>query len=224
MVPETSKQAPSSTATTQLAYVKVPPAINLPVVPTTTFTPARDTRIQLPRKEELAVVPDAAAEIGRFADYADVFGKTAPSQMAVNQTLDAAYQWTTLRTALVAWAEYAKIQEVAAWVSTRSLTARLRPAFALAVQTDPLIGEQNPSLASLLQTRSAIAKRGVATRVENKTRQARGEPPYAGEVGKRRKMQDEKAALLAVREAATPSPAASVSSDAGQRGAIGIAT
>ena len=38
-------------------------------------------------------MPDAEAEIGRFPDYAGVFGKTAPSQAAVAQTLESAYEW-----------------------------------------------------------------------------------------------------------------------------------
>jgi hypothetical protein len=143
------------------------------------------------------LLPEAGAELKRLIDYAEIFGKTAPSQAMVTQTLDSAYRWTSLRVALGAWIKYAKAQEVAGWGSARALFDRLQPAFGLAVRTDAAIGEQNPSLAGLLQVRGTIAKRGAATRQANKKKEANGEKPYAGLVGQRRKRKDEKAALTA---------------------------
>ncbi len=181
--PAGSSAPPAASADTpsKLLYVKAPPKIILPAVPTNTVAVPRGVRSLLPRQEELTIVPDAESEIARFADYAGVFGKTAPSQAAVTQTLDAAYQWTVLRIALVAWAKYAKMQEANAWVSTRSLTGRLEPAFALAATTDPSIAAENPSLGSLLKVRSAIAKRGVARRAtRTRTTWRRASPPMPG--------------------------------------------
>ncbi len=164
----------------KLAYVKAPPALGLPEVPSVvTIAAPRDVRVQLPKKEELAILPDAQAEIRRFADYVGVFGKTAPSQAVVDQTLDAAYEWTMLRTQLAAWWKYAKAQELAAWIAARGVTGRLRPAFELAVSEDPAIGEQNQSLKSLLDVRSAIARRGAATRLANEKSTAGGGQAYA---------------------------------------------
>jgi len=213
--PATAAATPTPTApVTALPYIKAPPPITLPAVPSGVVTvPPAELRALLPRKQELELMPDVEKELARFPDFAGVFGKTAPSQAVVEQTLTSAFQWSTLRIALTAWEKYALSQEIAAWVSSRSVIGRLSPAFALAIKTDSSIGDTNPSLVSLFGVRSSIAKRAVAVRKANDAEKGAGNPAYKGAAGKRRKTADEKAALVAQGAAKTqaavrPAPAA----------------
>jgi hypothetical protein len=181
-----------------LPYVKAPPPMALPIVPSGVVTvPSAQLRGQLPRKQELELMPDVQKEMARFTDFADVFGKTVPPQAAVEQTLTVAFQWSTLRIQLAAWLKYAASQEVAAWVDARGVTSRLAPAFALAVKTDGTIGVGYPSLGGFFGVRSLIAKQSAASRAANKKREAAGLPTYSGQAGKKRRRADEKAALAA---------------------------
>jgi hypothetical protein len=164
--------------------------------------PPAAQRAQLPRQEELELMPDVESEIGRFADYAGVFGKTAPSRDEVEQTLTSAYQWSVLHMQLVAWESYAHAQKVMAWVNVRNLLLRLAPAFRLAVTTDSSIGVSYPSLGLLFGVRASIAKRAAAVRKANEEERSAGRPAYKGEAGKRREKADARAALAA-KEAAT---------------------
>ena len=74
----------STKPTSPLPFVKAPPPITLTPVPSRTITvqPA-NLRAQLPRKEELALIPEVQTELQRFSDYAEVFGKTVPAKAAV---------------------------------------------------------------------------------------------------------------------------------------------
>jgi len=206
----TPTQTSTSTSTapvTALPYIKAPPPITLPPVPAGVVTvPPAQLRGQLPRKQELELMPAVESEIDRFVDFASVFGKTAPSQAAVEQTLTSAFQWSMLHVQLSAWQKYAQSQEVAAWVNARSVINRLAPAFALAVKTDSSIGVDYPSLGNLFGVRSSIAKRAAAVRKANAVETDSGLPAYKGEAGKRRKKAAAKAALAA-QQAAPPATA-----------------
>jgi hypothetical protein len=195
----TSATTPNATGTsTALPYVKAPPPITLPAVPSgivTTSVPA--DRAQLPRKQELQLMPDVQTELQRFTDFDVVFGKTAPSQSAVEQTLTVAYQWSMLRIQLAAWVKYALSQEIPAWINSRAVIARLAPAFKLAVTTDSTVGVNYPSLGSLFGVRAAIAHRASATRKANEAQAAAGLPAYKGVTGKKRMTKAAKAALAA---------------------------
>jgi hypothetical protein len=201
---DTASTSPPASSTA-LPYVKAPPTLILPPLPKgVVTTPSALVRAQLPKKAELELMPDAESEIARFEDYAGVFGKTAPSQAAMEQTLGSAYQWSILRIQLKAWASYAQSQETMAWVNARGVIQRMAPALALAVTSDGTIGETSPSLSRLFGVRSSIAKRGAAVRAANSKREAAGQAPYEGKAGKRRKKLDGEAALAAKQAAATP--------------------
>ncbi len=198
---------------TALPYVKAPPALVLPPLPKgVVTTPSAQVRAQLPKKEELELMPDAESELARFENYVGVFGKTAPSQAAMQQTLGSAYQWSLLRIELQAWASYAQSQEAMAWFNARGVIQRMAPALTLAVTTDSAIGETSPSLGRLFGVRSSIAKRSAAVRVANAKLEAAGQAPYKGKSGKRRKKVDGEAALAAKQAAATPTPPVVVAS------------
>ena len=197
--------ASTAGAMTALPYVKAPPALVLPPLPKGVVTaPSAQIRAQLPRKEELELMPDAESEIARFQDYVGVFGKTAPSQAAMQQTLGSAYQWSLLRIQLNDWASFAQSQEATAWVNARGVIQRMAPALTLAIATDSQIGETSPSLGRLFGVRSSIAKRGAAVRSANAKLEDAGRAPYKGKAGKRRKKVDGEAALAAKLAAATP--------------------
>ena len=208
----TDPTPPSAAPPKPLPYIKAPPPITLPPVPAGVVTiPPATLRGQLPRKQELELMPDVVSEMARFDDYPDVFGKTAPSKNATEQTLSSAYQWSYLRIQLMAWATYAQSQEVMAWVNARAVIERLSPAFALAVKTDSSIGVNYPSLGSLFGVRASIAKRSAAVRAANLVEEKAGRAAYKGQAGKRRKAADAKAAL-ATQEAAEATEAAQMKS------------
>jgi hypothetical protein len=183
-------------STTTLPYVKAPPPITLPTVPSgVVVAPPPQLRGHLPQKRELALLPDVEDELRRFADFTEVFGKTAPPHAAVEQTLVVAFQWSSLGIQLRAWHDYAHTQEVAVWVDARRVLRQLAPAFALAVKMDSTIGERYPSLAGLFAVKTSIAKRAAAARSANEAAKASGLPPYHGVAGKRRQAAAQRVAL-----------------------------
>jgi hypothetical protein len=195
---EPQATADADASTPLLPYVTAPPPITLPAVPAAIFTqPSAVLRGHLPRKQELALVPDADEDLGRFADFAEVFGKTVPSRAEVEQTVRVAYRWSILRAQLGAWDAYARAQEVAAWVKARDVLGRLAAAFNLAAKTDRALGFKYPSLGKLFAVRSMIAKRGAAVRTQNAAETEAGLPAFKGAAGKRRMARAARAALAA---------------------------
>jgi hypothetical protein len=202
-----------ATATTTPAVVspiKLPPAgADIPSPPAGfVATNATDYRGLLPKKTELAVLPDAVTELKGFTNFTEVFGKTAPSLTTVTEALDAAAQWSTMRNKSSAWDLFCQTQEGLSWKIARGYIAKLKPAFALATSLDNTVAAQNPSLNALFGVGSEIAKRAVTSRAANKKAKAEGKPPTHGKVNK-------KAAKLAAEVAeaaakATPAPAAAV--------------
>ena len=169
-----------------LPFVKAPPPFTLPAVPSGTVTvQSAKVRAQLPRKEELALIPDVQAELQRFTDYAAVFGKTAPARAVIEQSLSSAYQWSTLRRLLTAWTAYALAQETESWVAARNVLGRLSSAFGLAVKTDCTIRESYPTLGQLFGVRATIAQRGAAVRKANAQAVSEDKPADRGAAGKR---------------------------------------
>lgn len=207
----TSAVASATTdATTQpLTYITPPPTVTIPPIPDGFTARSRaNFRGQLPKQDELAVMPGAVAEMTRFPNYTTTFGRLAPSHDAADQTLRAAWLWSQLRTRLAGWEVYCENQEAQAWVQARALLADLSSAFAIAVKFDPSIAVTNPSLVQFFGAKAAIAKRGFASRAANKVEVKEGRAPYKGIAGKRRETKAAKAAL-AEKEAQSTSVAGS---------------
>jgi hypothetical protein len=189
-------------------WVNPPPkGALIPLVPqgAQTVNPG-DYRAQMPRNLELAAMPDVVEELGRFTEYATVFGKTAPPLTYVQQTFDAATQWSAMRVSVATWDEYCRSQEGAAWSAVRDIISSLAPAFQLASRTDNTLGRQFPALVRLFDARKVIAARGAATRKANKKAAAEGKLQSHGTVGKRATKKAAKAALASA-QAAASSPA-----------------
>ncbi len=166
-----------------------------------------------PKKIEMVAMPNAVVELGKFTDYAETLGKTVPPQPLVRQMFAVASQWSTMRIKAAAWDAYCNTQEALAWQGVRAQLKRIKPAFALAVQSDDALGAKYPALASLLMAKSTIAIKAVSTRRLNKLAIAEGKPPIHGGVGKRRKRAADKAAgaAKASEHAALPAPNAASS-------------
>jgi hypothetical protein len=192
-------------------YVNPPPAnATIPVPPAGSKNANRvDYRAMLPNSLELSTMPDVVAELARFTEYAAVFGKTAPALTFVEQTFDAATQWSANRVRTEAWDLYARSQEGASWSDVRSIIATLSPAFQLAVRSDATLARQFPAMVRLFDAKKVIAARGVATRKANKKAIAEGKPPTHGAVGKKAAKRAAKAALASA-GAAAPGTASAV--------------
>jgi hypothetical protein len=86
---------PSAAASApNIALLELPPTdANIPPPPIGFVAPAgTDYRGVTPKRAELAVLPKALEELGRFTDYVAVFGKTAPPLASLQETLNAALQ------------------------------------------------------------------------------------------------------------------------------------
>jgi hypothetical protein len=186
-------------------WVNPPPAdASIPLVPQgAQIVNPGDYRAQMPRNLELAAMPDVVAELGRFTEYASVFGKTAPPLTYVQQTFDAATQWSAMLVGMATWDEYARSQAGAAWSAVRDITASLSPAFELASKTDNTLARQFPALVRLFEARKVIAARAAATRKANKKAAADGKPQTHGTVGKRATRRAAKAALASAQASAS---------------------
>ena len=211
--PATPPGATTSTpAAAPATSPKLPPATaNIPAPPQG-FVPTNGTdyRGLLPRKTELAVLPDAVAELQRFTSFAQTFGKTMPPLATVLGFLNAAEQWSSMRAKSSEWDLYCRTQEGLAWKDARDLmSSSMRPAFTMAVSTDASIASDNPSIARLLEANSTIAKRGAATRKANRQSKQEGKAPVAGEAATKEK---EVAKEVAKAEAGGTNPAAPASS------------
>jgi hypothetical protein len=196
---ESSSQASTTTQPLTPAYVlymQPPPKEAVIPRPPSSFevTPNARYGVVQPKKAEMVWMPRAVVELGQFTDYAATLGKTVPPLDSVIQWFDAANQWTTMRVQSAAWDAYCNAQEAQAWQGVREHIKRIKPAFALAAQSDPVLRDRFPNLASLLDAKAVIAHKAVATRRMNKQAEAEGKQPLHGQVGKKRKRAAEKAA------------------------------
>jgi hypothetical protein len=202
--------APTTPVENTVLWVGAPPPDATIPVPPQGFQNANrvDYRALLPKNLELSTMPEVLAELARFTDYAEVFGKTAPPLAYVQQTFDAATKWSANRVSTEVWDVYARSQEGASWSDVRAIIASLSPAFQLASRTDNTLARQFPALVRLFDVRKVIAARAVATRKANKKAIADGKSPTHGVVGKRATKKAAKAALATVEAAATAAPVA----------------
>ena len=174
-------------AQAQSVVIKPPPAdAKIPAPPEgATNSNGTDYRASLPKNLELAAMPDVLEELGRFIDYVEVFGKTAPPLAYVVQTATAASEWSEMRVTTAVWDAYCRTQEAAAWSDFRTIMAGMSPAMKLAVRTDATIAREYPALVRLFSAKQVIAQRGVVTRKLNAKAKADGLPPVRGRAAKR---------------------------------------
>jgi hypothetical protein len=173
-------QPPASVAS--IVFIKPPPAdANIPTPPEgATNANGVDYRAALPKKLELSAMPDVVAELQRFANYTEIFGKTAPPLEYVLQTAIAAAEWSAMRVLTEAWDAYSRTQEGASWADFRIIMEAMSPALDLAVKTDGTVSRQYPAIVRLFDAKRVIAKRGVVTRQVNKQNVAKGKAPTRG--------------------------------------------
>jgi len=195
-----------------IGFIAPPPATaNIPSVPDG-FEPTNGTSYRglVPRTSELVALPLAIQNLLSFTDYAALIGATAPPLAEVLQTFQVSNEWSSMRNASSAWDAYSRDQEGVAWRAMRAIMTRLKPAFALAVKTNPSVATTYAGLASLLGAKVVSAQKGAATRKKNNEEVADGKTPTHGKAAKARQKAAAKAALAAQSTSATATvPAAS---------------
>jgi len=172
-----------------------------------------------PKKTELLVLAAAVKNLAQFTSYTEVMGTSAPPYAETLALFTVVYLWSAMRTASSAWDAFSVDQEGLGWATLRPVMAVLRPMFETAMKGDPTLAVKLPALATLLGARTAIAKKGAATRQRNREAKAKGEPQSHGQAGKTRKREAEKAALATVQQQqqqATTAPGAATAGQAGQ--------
>jgi hypothetical protein len=182
-----------------IVFIAPPPAgATIPAIPAG-FEPTnganyRGTQAQ---KAELVALPHALADLRSFASYPAILGAAAPSLAELVQAFDVSNQWSTMRNASSAWDAYCRDQEGLAWMVMRALMDRLKPAFLLAVRTNPSLASTYAGLAAFLGAKTVTAHKSAATRKRNKKNVAEGKLPTHGQVGKAHTKAAAKAALAA---------------------------
>jgi hypothetical protein len=196
----------SASISNEIIFINPPPATaEIPAPPDGfTATDGSEYRGVLPKATQLAVLGGAVQELGRFADYAQVFGRAAPSIDSMVQSFDAANQWSLMRVRTITWEGYCLQQEGLAWIDVRRLMDKIQPLFELAIASDASVGTQFPMLVKLFGAQRVIAQKAAATRKANLKAVAEGKAPVKGQVGKRRQRAAQKAALIAAEAAQSP--------------------
>ena len=219
-----SSNTSPSTVTPATAGLAPPPSnANIPSPPSG-FVPVTGgfaTGVR-PTKGELMAMPDAIAELQTFTDYATVLGQTVPTQANVLATFAAADAWSVMGVATKAWEAYVSNEEGVGWTAVRQQIASLKPAFKLAAAANPALLTTYPKLAALLGAKSAIAKKGSATKAANKKAKAAGQPATHGASGKNAVAKAAKAALAQAQSKASappPTPTPPAASPAAMNGA-----
>ena len=126
--PSAAAVAAAANATPNIVLVQLPPAdANIPVPPKG-FVPTlgTDYRGIVPKKAEMAVLPQVLQELGRFANWTQVFGTTAPPLPSLQQTLNAALEWSLMRNSTDAWDLYSRTMEGIAWTEARAMMDRFK--------------------------------------------------------------------------------------------------
>jgi len=197
--------AASTTASTPLVLLDMPPPnANIPAPPSGFVAgDTADYRSVLPRDAELRALPIAVKDMTKFTDYTQILGQTAPPYAEMMQALTVANAWSSMRTESAAWDAFCGSQEGISWTTLRGQMERLQPSFDLATGGTSNVTTLYPGLATLLDAKKVIARKGASTRKMNKEAEAKGETPVHGRVGKARQRKAEKAAY-----AATNAPAA----------------
>lgn len=170
--PPTTTTAPSTTSSPVVSGM-IAPVVILPPVPFT-FIPVdlaayRGTH---PRQSQLALVPNASAEIKNATLYQSTLGPAAPNGPLFAETLDNALGWTSTRIAMETFLVYVKSQEAVCWKAGMTMMDQAKAAYDLMVAVNPAIVESIPSLSKLLEVVNTIGKKGSATRKRNKATKA----------------------------------------------------
>jgi len=195
-------------ASTATFPVSAPPQAVIPPVPAG-FVPVNplDLRGFRMMASQVAAVPDAITELQSFANYVGVFGITAPDPAQLTQRVNVAYQWTMLLSQTAAWYKYAKSQQGMAWKDAILLLDALKPPFDLAATANPAMLSQYPSIARLLGSKSAVAKRAASTRKKNKAAAQAAPAPAQQAAGEGAAMASPPAPAAAGAPAHAPAPA-----------------
>jgi len=146
-----------------------PPSIAFPEVPDT-FDPTMMTmaglRGHFPNKLELAAMPGALNDLGRFTDYGTVIGNAAASVATLTSSIQVALRWRELRDATATWDEYVKVEDALAWKTAMGQLTEVRPIFLFAVSKNPSLATQYPWLAQLFDAAKVITKQASTTKAK----------------------------------------------------------
>ena len=170
--PAPAAVTPSTSTTEPIPSLSVvigaPPDVTVPSVPDGFVAiNSADLKGYSPMQSEIAVVSDAVLELQGFANYALVFGMTAPDQGLLVKLLQIAAEWTAMLTASTDWLTYVKSGSGIAWKDALVQMEALKAPFQLAVNRTPTLMSQYPSLNRLLGAQTVVAKRAASSRAKN---------------------------------------------------------
>lgn len=156
------KQQPKSNVVAA-SIVAAPPAAGAPEVPKGFVKPAtgRGPRLAIWRGQ-IALGSQVQKEL-LSATPAD-FGPYAPDLPTLAANVAVGSEWSEERIKAVAWSEFARAQEVAAWEPALATFATLLPAFEYAMSRDPSVAERFPALARFFGLRKKAGVKGAKSR------------------------------------------------------------
>jgi hypothetical protein len=146
----------------------LPPAARAPSTPADWKASAvkgrGKTRGQRVTKEQAENATAAAGELSGSTTFADDFGARAPSPLVMGFLLSNAATWRTIWDGANQFVTYSSEQRAAWEAAAQSELDSFRPAFELALSTEPALAKKYPATAKYLGAKSVIAKRAAGTR------------------------------------------------------------
>ncbi len=189
-----------------------PPSFEIPSPPSGFVYPeGEEFRGVLPKRAELAALPDAVRELAALGDFATLFGKAIPKREGFVEYFECAEAWSTLRAVLREYDAYCRCREGLAWRDLRKKMPKLRGSIEAAVETDPSFAGRVAKIRAFLQAKRDISHRAIASRKANAEERAKGKEAKRGRRAQAKQRAAEKAALAALTAAAgvvdaSPSP------------------
>jgi hypothetical protein len=116
----------------------------------------------LPLAEELAAATNAGAE----------FGPKIPSLADVGALLEIGGRWTQERERAQAWLDYARDQEVTAWLPALADLETMAKVFDFALTRDPSVKDRFPQLAAFYDASKQVGIKAAVTRRANAAKKA----------------------------------------------------
>jgi hypothetical protein len=115
-------------------------------------------------KDQVANTAAAARELSSSTTFAEDFGARAPSQAVMDFLLSNAATWRSIWDGASQFVTYSSEQRTAWEAAAQAEMDSFRPAFELALSTEPALAKKYPATAKYLGAKSVIAKRAAGTR------------------------------------------------------------
>jgi hypothetical protein len=148
-----------------LVTLDAPPVLGAPRVPAS-FTRQGAVKVKgyYPNAMELQCLAKVGDDLERFIDFNRLVGEALPARADLLAAVELANRWRRERELAEAWSNYARSQDIRAWVGTMKLLAEVRAAFLGLMKGNASVAAAYPALAELFGAPKVIAKKAGVTK------------------------------------------------------------